>query len=202
MLSARHNAAPSHDVWVIRRNPTTGAYQRDRLNWGFKSPFMVQRGIKESIRARCEGVATNGLSKSSCAQRRCLVPVDNFFEWRDSKGQKGWQPYAVAMKDWRAFAIAGIWTGVSGGRRQLAAHHRGPDLSCDELISQIHDRMPVIVAPGDYERWLNPIEPDPNDLLRPYPAALMTMWAISAKVNSPDNDTPDILEEIEPPMLV
>jgi putative SOS response-associated peptidase YedK len=65
--------------------------------------------------------------------------------------------------------------------------------TANELVSAIHDRMPVILHPDDYDRWLSSIEPDPRDLLVPYPAEPMTMWPISTRVNSPVNDDPDLL---------
>ena len=65
------------------------------------------------------------------------------------------------------------------------------------MIGTIHDRMPVILHPEDYTRWLSDLEPDPYDLLKPFPSDLMTMWPISTKVNFPRNDMPDILDRIE-----
>ncbi|HKD38586.1 MAG TPA: SOS response-associated peptidase family protein, partial [Pirellulales bacterium] len=66
----------------------------------------------------------------------------------------------------------------------------------NELVAEIHDRMPVILAPADYARWLSE-EPDPRDLMRPFPADLMRMWPISTRVNKPENDDPSIIEPIE-----
>jgi putative SOS response-associated peptidase YedK len=66
----------------------------------------------------------------------------------------------------------------------------------NEMVADIHDRMPVILAPGDYARWLSD-EPDPRDLMRPFPASLMRMWLISTRVNKPENDNPSIVEPVE-----
>jgi putative SOS response-associated peptidase YedK len=66
----------------------------------------------------------------------------------------------------------------------------------NELVAEIHDRMPVIIAPSDYARWLSD-EPDPRDLTRPFPAGLMRMWPISTRVNKPENDDPSIVEPVE-----
>jgi len=67
----------------------------------------------------------------------------------------------------------------------------------NELVTEIHDRMPVILAPSDYARWLGE-ELDPRDLMRPFSTHLMRMWPISTRVNKPDNDDPSIIEPIEP----
>lgn len=193
----RYNVAPSQEVWVIRQHPKTGENERGRLIWGFRSPFMVERGIKDCIIARCESVATNGLFKSSYARRRCLVPVDNFFEWKGRTGQKGRPPYAIAMKDRSPFAIAGIWTGYQAAEGEW--QHTFAVLTCpaNDIVGEIHDRMPVIIAPKDYDRWLSTAEPDPHDLLRPYPSEPMAVWPISPRVNKPDYDVADVLDPID-----
>ena len=87
-----------------------------------------------------------------------------------TKGGK--QPYAIAMRDGSPFGIA--------------------------AMARIHDRMPAILRPEDYDRWLG-MEPDPRDLLAPFPAEPMTMWPISKRVNSPQNDDESLLEEVRLP---
>ena len=66
----------------------------------------------------------------------------------------------------------------------------------NELVAEIHDRMPVILAPAHYARWLGE-EPDPGDLMRPFPAEPMRMWPISTQVNKPENDDPSVVEPVE-----
>jgi SOS response associated peptidase (SRAP) len=103
------------------------------------------------------------------------------------KGQKAKQPYAIAMKDGAPFGIAGIWENwkepASGEWIRTFAIIT---TDANELVADIHDRMPVILAPVDYARWLDE-EPDPRDLMRPFPAELMRMWPISTRVNKPEN---------------
>jgi hypothetical protein len=116
--------------------------------------------------------------------RRCIVPVDGFFEWRAIKGQWAKQLYAIAMKDGAPFGIGGIWENwrqpASGEWVGTFAITTTPG---NELVADIHDRMPLILAPGDYARRLGE-EPDPRDLMRPFPAAPMRMWPISTRVNA------------------
>jgi putative SOS response-associated peptidase YedK len=124
------------------------------------------------------------------------VPVDGFFEWKAIKG-KPKQPYAIAMRDGSPFGIGGLWENwkdpASGEWiRTFVVITTG----ANELVAQIHDRMPLIIAPADYERWLGD-EPDRHDLMRPYPAERMRMWPISTRVNKPENDDPSIVEPIE-----
>jgi putative SOS response-associated peptidase YedK len=119
------------------------------------------------------------------------------FEWTAIKGQKVKQPYAIAMKDGAPFGIAGIWENwkdpASGEWIRTFAIIT---TDANELVTDIHDRMPVILSRYDYARWLGE-EPDPRDLMRPFPAELMRMWPISTRVNKPENDDPSILDPIQ-----
>lgn len=191
----RWNGAPSQHFAVIRRHPETGEHVAGILKWGFSNDWMRDHDVKPQVNARCETVATKGLFAKSYATRRCLVPIDNFFEWQKTKGGPK-QPYAVAMADLSPYTVAGIWTGFRDENRKW--QHTFAILTCaaNELVGTIHERMPVIIAAEDRDRWLG-IEPDPSDLLRPYPSDLMQIWPISTRVNSPDNDTRDILDRVD-----
>jgi len=195
----RYNGAPSQDFWIIRRHPKSGDYQRDRLTWGL-IPYWVKdaTGGRKPINARAETVATMRSFRDAYARRRCLLPIDNFFEWKAIKGQKTKQPYAIAMKSREPFALAAIWEywRVPGTEERLRTFCI-ITTEANKLVSDIHDRMPVIIAPGNYDRWLSPLESDPRDLLVPYPSKLMTMWPISTRVNKPQNDDAAILEPVE-----
>ena len=119
--------------------------------------------------------------------------MDGFFEWKAIKGQKAKQPYAIAMQDGSPFGIGALTGGASSGEwvRTFAII----TTDANELVAEIHDRMPLILAPADYSRWLSD-EPDPGDLMRPFPAEPMRMWPISTRVNEPENDDPTIVEPI------
>ena len=196
----RFNGAPGQEHWVIRQHPRTGERHLDRLWWG-----LIPNWIKESsprhrpINATAERVATAPMFRSAYAKRRCLVPVDNFFEWARAKGKGPKQPYAVAMRSGEPFALAGIW-------ESWRHPERGPEsgevvrtfciitTAANEMIGAIHDRMPVILPPEACDRWLAPVEPDPRDLLVPYASDLMAMWPVSSRVNKADQDDAAILE--------
>lgn len=193
----RYNGAPSQDFWVIRRHPQTGAYHKDRLIWGL-IPYWTKDpgGGRRSINAKSETVASLPSFRAAYAKRRCIVPVDNFFEWRKTTPPK--QPYAIGMQDGSPFGLAAIWENWK--HPETGEYVRTfCILTCpaNALISAIHDRMPVILPPIAYERWLSPLETDPHDLLAPFPSELMRMWAVSTRVNSPKNDDPDLLTPLE-----
>src|SRR5262245_19180253 len=119
------------------------------------------------------------------------------YEWKATKNGK--QPYAIAMKDRSPFGIAALWENwkdpANGEWVRTFAILTTP---ANELVAAIHDRMPAIIRPADYERWLG-LEPDPYDLLLAFPSELMAIWPISKRVNSPDNDDEQLLDEIALP---
>src|SRR6516164_8005034 len=193
----RWNGAPSQDLLVIRRNNDTGVVSLDPLRWGLIPHWCQDRqGGRKPINAKCETVHRLPMFKDSYRRRRCILPVDGFFEWKAIKGQRAKQPYAIAMKDGRAFGIAGLWENwndpTSG---EWIRTFVVITTDANELVAQIHNRMPLILASADYARWLGD-DPDPRDLLRPFPAERMRMWPISTRVNKPENDDPSIVEPI------
>jgi len=129
--------------------------------------------------------------RDAYAERRCIVPVDGFFEWRAIKGARTKQPYAIAMKDGSLFGLAGLWENW----RNASTGEWERSLASNTLVAQIHDRVPAILDPISYDRWLGP-EPDPHELLITYPPEPMTIWPISTRVNTPANDDPSLLERV------
>jgi putative SOS response-associated peptidase YedK len=125
----------------------------DLLQWGLlpnrcKDPMAVR-----PINATAETVATKPYFREAYRRRRCIVPVDGFFEWMAVKGSKVKQPYAIAMKDRSSFGIAGVWENwrdpASGEWVRTFAIITVP---ANSLVSRIHDRMPVILAPDEFDR--------------------------------------------------
>jgi putative SOS response-associated peptidase YedK len=205
--SARH-PRPQLPATLERRtepgsagNPTQ---PRDRpslarpLRWGL-IPYWCgdPKGGRRPINAKCETVAALPTFRDAYRRRRCIIPVDGFFEWKAIKGQKAKRPYAIAMKGGTPFGIGGIWENwkepASGEWIRTFALIT---TDANELVAEIHDRMPLILAPADYARWLGE-EADPRDLMRPFPAEPMRMWPISTRVNKPENDDPSIVEPID-----
>jgi putative SOS response-associated peptidase YedK len=143
-----YNVAPSQDLYVIRHNHKTGERTLDLLRWGLiphgcKDPS----GGRKPINARAESVASLPTFRAAYAERRCIVPVESFFEWRAIKGARAKQPYAVAMKDRMPFAIAGLWENwrhpQSGEWIRTFAIITVP---ANALVGQIHDRMRAVMG--------------------------------------------------------
>ncbi|MGY5811986.1 SOS response-associated peptidase [Rhizobium sp. LEGMi198b] len=200
----RYNGAPQQDYPIIIREivqePDVMGPVFASARWGFIPTWAKDAGTGRPppINARAEGISTSGMFKHAYKSKRCLIPINGFFEWKDIYGTgKNKQPYAIAMKSGEPFALAGIWS--SRGDPDTGLDLRTfAIVTCEpnEMMATIHDRMPVILAPEFYERWLS-AESDPYELLKPFPAELMTMWPIGRDVGSPKNDRPDIIDPIE-----
>lgn len=200
----RYNGAPGLDYPIIIRDvvrdaaePIFGAVFK-MARWGLIPHFAKARneGFKH-INARGETVATNGIFRNAYRTRRALMPVTGYFEWQDIFGTgKNKQPYAIAMADGSPFCLAAIW---QNWRDQATGEEVTSFciITCEpnEMMSRIHNRMPVILHREDYDRWLSD-EPDPGDLLKPFPSELMNMWKVDRKVGNSRNDSADILEEV------
>ena len=159
--------------------------------WGLR-PFWAKpdQPVKRPINARAETVDTAATFRRAFRERRCLVPATGFFEWQ--KQGKGKQPYRIRRADGEPFAFAGLYEEPDGEE----GHPSYTVITTDanELMAQIHDRMPVILRAEDEEAWLDPDTPEERlkQLLRPYPERELEAYPISTLVNSPRNDTPDI----------
>jgi putative SOS response-associated peptidase YedK len=182
---------------VIRRNHQTGQVALDPLRWGL-IPYWCEepKGGRKPINAKCETVQKLPMFRDAYRRLRCIVPVDGFYEWKAIKGKLK-QPYAIAMKDGSPFGISGLWENwkepTSGEWIRTFAIIT---TDASELVAEIHDRMPLIIAAADYERWLSD-EPNPRDLMRPYLAEPMWVWPISTRVNKPENDDHGVLRSSE-----
>lgn len=191
-IRARYNIAPTQQVPIIRLNDA-GSRELSQVKWGFvpfwaKDPSIGSR----MINARAETVATAPAFRSAFKKTRCLIPASGFYEWQKREGTAK-QPMHIGMNDGAPFAFAGLWT-------TWGAKDAEPLLTCtiitgepNELVAPIHNRMPVILAADDYGRWLDLAAPNPDALLRPFPANGMTAYPVSTRVNSPKHDDADII---------
>jgi putative SOS response-associated peptidase YedK len=155
------------------------------VRWGFIPSWVkeIQPG-KPLINARSETIYQKPSFKNAIRRRRCLLPVDGFYEWQgDVPGKK--QPYYIHRPDHALFAFAGIWEhwmGADGSELESAAMITGePNL----LVATIHTRCPVVIHPPDFQRWLDGTEEDVKDLLKPPPDDYFTMEPTTIARNAP-----------------
>ena len=155
-------------------------------------PFWAKKlsiGAK-MINARAETAAEKPSFRSAFKKRRCLIPADGFYEWVGPKGNK--QPYRIVINDGELFAFAGLWEswGKEGETVESCTIITGEP---NAVAKPIHNRMPVILAAGDYDRWLGG---DDGELLRPYPPETMTAYKVSRVVSNARNDVPECIEPL------
>ena len=126
---------------------------------------------------------------------RCLIPSDGFYEWKAIPGA-GKQPMHIGMRSGEPFALAGLterWLSPEGEVLDTCAI---VTTEANALLAPLHDRMPLIIAPEDYARWLDKAEDDVTDLFRPYPPDAMTFWPVSTRVNVVRNDDAALIERV------
>jgi putative SOS response-associated peptidase YedK len=196
-LRLRYNVAPTQQVLTITLQD--GKRQGRLRRWGLVPSWADDPKIGyRMINARAETVADKPAFRSAFKRSRCLVVADGFYEWKKGADTKTKQPYYIRLKKDRPFAFAGLaehWTRNGEAIDSCTLITTDPN----ELMAEIHDRMPVILPPEDYDLWLDPEFEGKEkllSLLRPYPADEMKAYPISALVNSPKNDVAACIEVI------
>ncbi len=191
----RWNGAPTDKLAVVRRNHEAGENSLDLIRWGLVPHFAKDLKVGASlINARCETVATKPAFRGAWAKRRrCLIPVDGFYEWKREGKVK--QPYALALKGGEPMALAGLWENWKDPAtgewvRTFTVLTTAPN----ELIAPLHDRMPVIVPHEDWDLWLS--GEDATALMKPLPAEEMEMWTVSTAVNKVGNEGAELWERV------
>lgn len=182
-LAPRWNIAPTQASAVIRSD----AGRRDIAmpRWGFAGPNNAPL-----INARSETVTAKPTFREAFAQGRCLIPADSFYEWQAIEGQKTKQPWRIGLKGGALFAFAGLW-------QHEAAF--GADCftilttAANDYLAPLHERMPVILKPELFARWLDAATPaqELRSMLQPYPADEMARYRVTPAVNGVKVDGPE-----------
>lgn len=186
----RYNISPSQNVYAVLNEDPGVIFQ---IKWGLvpfwaKDPEIGQR----MINARAEGIAAKPSFRGPIRSRRCLIIADGFYEWK-KEASGGKRPFRITMKDKSIFSFAGIWDiwGKEGSELYTCSIIT---TAANALVSQVHDRMPVILRREDEGKWLS--EKDLTaalGLLKPYDGNEMAGYEISTLVNSPANNTEEIM---------
>ncbi|HEV8503330.1 MAG TPA: SOS response-associated peptidase [Casimicrobiaceae bacterium] len=192
-ITPRYNIAPMQNVPVIRR-AADGARELAQVRWGLVPRWAKDPSIgARMINARGETIATKSAFRRPFERHRCLIPADGFYEWKTLPGGRK-VPFHVTMKDGRPFAFAGVaerWLGADGEVIDSCAI---VTTAANTLLRPVHERMPVIVAPGDYERWLDVSgDTPPIEVVAPFASEAMALQPVSSRVNSVRNDDAALL---------
>lgn len=198
VLPPDFNVAPSTFQPIIRANRETGERELELMRWGLlpyfaKSPAQF-KGFS-TINAKAETVATNPTWRTPFRRRRCLVPADGFYEWK-TIGPKKKQPYGFSLSNGQPLAFAGLWDAWKQPEGGWLVSFAIITTDANEAMAPVHNRMPVILKPSDYDRWLTRDETErpPVDLLRPYDADKMTAHVVDPRVGDVKVNEPGLCE--------
>lgn len=196
-IEPRYNIAPSQPVVAVRLNPVRENRELAMLRWGLIPSWADDPKIGyRMINARAETAATKPAFRKAFAQGRCLVVADGFYEWQKADGRK--QPYFIHMKDDQPFAFAGLWEHWEGN--EAIESCTIIVTAANDLMQPIHDRMPVILGPDDYNMWLDPTCEDKERLermLRPFGSSELEAYPVSQTVNKPGNDVEECVKRVK-----
>mgnify|MGYP002636797464 CR=1 FL=1 len=191
IYKARYNCAPSQELAIIsNESPTELQFYR----WGL-IPFWAKDPLigNKLINARAETISEKPSFKNAFRRRRCLVPADGIYEWKKNPTKT---PYRIVLDSGAPFSMAGIWEKWVSGNGEIIHSFSIITTEPNQLIAPIHNRMPVILLPENEKMWLDSTnEAALRELLKPYPAGLMKAFPVSKLVNSPGNDTPEVIVE-------
>lgn len=198
-LKPRYNIAPSTPILAIRQ--MNDHRRADPLVWGLIPHWSKERKTRYStINARAETVGTAPSYREPFRRQRCLIPADGFYEWQPQQGKRAKQPYFIARADGALLAMAGLWD-------RWADREGGQVIeSCTILVTwankklePIHNRMPVLLDPEQFDTWLDPENQDKEalkGLLQTYPGDPLQAVPVSGRVNNPRNDDPELIASV------
>ena len=196
-LPPSYNVAPSQEVAAIVAGGR-GERRLELLRWGLIPTWADDPGIgSRMINARSETAREKPSFRRAFKERRCLIPADGFYEWQKTNGGK--QPYHLKMRDGRLFAFAGLWESWKGDEEGEIRSCTILTTDANDLVGEVHHRMPVILPPETYDLWLDPAVREAEQLLSvllPYPTEDMEAYPVSRRVNNPSNDEPGCVESV------
>lgn len=201
-LAPHYNIAPTQEVPIIRqRREPAGLRSLASLRWGLVAPWAESpKAGPPLINARADSLLEKPSFRGAFQKRRCLVPADGYYQWREGDASK--QPYLIARRDRTPFAFAGIWERWGPRHDPAAALDSFTIITTEanDFLSRFHHRMPVVLPAESYAAWLDPdadgesvlplLDPAPNDLLEAIP--------LGKAVNSIRADGPELLEPAGP----
>ncbi len=196
LFEPRYNIAPTKIIPAVLE--TEGERIVNALRWGLIPSWAKDGKIgSKMINARAETLAEKPSFRNAFRSRRCIIPASGFYEWA-KKGTGAKQPFYFYLKDKEVFGFAGLWEEwLDKESGELVETCTIITTEANEILEPVHDRMPVILKPAEYDLWLDEKEKDTErlqKLLVPYPSNEMGSHAVSKAVNSPAYDSPELIE--------
>ncbi|MBN7815761.1 SOS response-associated peptidase [Algoriphagus pacificus] len=196
-FNPRYNIAPTQLVPVITSASPKGF---SFFYWGITPDFGKNKPVAQKlINAKAETVDQKISFKSSFQRRRCIIPADGFYEWK-KLGKKTKIPYRFTLRDNELFSMAGIWEEYESVSGETQHTFLILTTTPNEVVSEIHDRMPVILTKEAEKKWLDNYssEEDLKKYLAPYTSDQMLSFTVSPLVNSVANDTAAVMRKTSP----
>jgi putative SOS response-associated peptidase YedK len=197
----RYNIGPGQPIWAIRVNPKTHRRTLDALHWGLIPHFAADRkGAYRCINARSETIDRTAAFRTAFARRRCLVVARGFYEWRREGKLK--QPFAIMPSDGTPLAFAAVWENwLDQTTGEWVRSVAIVTTEANQTLSSLHDRMPVVIAPGAYARWLGeePTSPEQLKALLRGDRREFRIWPVSPRMNRADVEDASILDPVPLP---
>lgn len=197
-----YNITPSQNILAIRVSPMSDLPEYTFLNWGLIPSWSKTEKTKYLLNnARAEGIEKKPSFRGPFKRHRCIIPASGFFEWHQLENRK--QPYFIRPSSGGYFTLAGLWDHWQDERGKAIESCTIITTAANSLMSQIHDRMPVILNQDSVAHWLDP-DPSQEELLAllvPFSDEAMEAYPISTLVNSPKNNDPRCIEPVGTPLL-
>lgn len=201
---ARYNIAPTQPV-LIARAGGKGSRELRLVRWGLIPAWMKDPAALKSplINARAETAAEKPAFRGALRHRRCLVPTTGFYEWNGRRGDR--KPHLIRLKDHELFALAGLWEAWLGADGSEIETMAILTTSANAEMARLHDRMPIVIDPGNFDRWLDCRSGTAEgilDLLEPIAGSRLAISAVNPRLNDPRAEGPDLLAETRPGLLL
>jgi putative SOS response-associated peptidase YedK len=185
-LEPRYNIPPGTGIAAIRLSPE-GRRVLHLLRWGLVPNWAQDPAIGNRLNnARSETVAVKPAFRDAFRRRRCLIPADGFYEWQTQGKLK--QPYFISLASGETMAMAGVWESWRAPSGEILRTCCVLTVAPNATMQPIHDRMPVIIAPEDWARWLSAAADSVMPLMRPFDVEPMQAWPVDRRVSKAGGD--------------
>jgi len=198
-LAPRYNIAPTQTIAAIRATAQNGEGREFvHLKWGLIPSWAKDASMgARLINARSGTVTEKPSFREAFKRRRAIIPADGIYEWQRTEDKK--QPYFIRMRDERLFGLAGLWESWRDGAGEVIESCSILTTEANDAFRPVHERMPVVLDPDSYGEWLDTevrgVEAL-KELLRPYPSSEMIAYPVSARVNSPQHQGEELIEQL------
>jgi putative SOS response-associated peptidase YedK len=197
VFKPRYNIAPSQDIPVVVKLPDYPARQLAMMHWGLIPQWTKVKIIDfKLINVQAETISTKPAHRQVFKKRRCIIPADGYYEWKNLKGRK--QPYYIHYHHGDIFGFAGLWEIWKEGTADCIYSVTIITTEADAKVGQIHERMPVILNPEHYDEWLDPENQDTSRLqeLLVTDTHDLEYYPVSQNVNNSKNNGIELIEKI------